>query len=155
MKKFIGDFDSIFELKIIFDMTHKISNFPSVLWSMNMNVYLINKCHFSPYMLYDIVAADNCWLQNTTAYIPAYDNRVEVQITPEESSILPVGEYLFKTQHGDSKCSYYVNVHGNQSTILSTTTQSYTPTDQNQNSLGTWCSVANFEFFKILKLALL
>ena len=88
-------------------MTHKISNFPSVLWSMNMNVYLINKCHFSPYMymLYDIAAADNCWLQNTTAYIPAYDKRVEVQITPEESSILPVGDYLFKTQQiGRASC---------------------------------------------------
>ena len=90
-------------------------------------------------MLSDIVAADNCWLQNTTAYIPAYDNRVEVKITPEESSILPVGEYLFKAQHRDSKCSYYVNVHGNQSTILRTTTE-----DPNRNLLGTCCNVETF-----------
>lgn len=58
-----------------------------------------------------------CWLENITAYIPAYSNNVEVQITPQESTMLPVGDYLFKALYGDNKCSYYINVHGKLSTI--------------------------------------
>lgn len=51
-------------------------------------------------------------MENTTAYLPLYSNIVEVQTTPQDSTILPVWEYLFKTLYGNKICSYYVNVQG-------------------------------------------